>query len=111
LGVALLVRISLGRYRILVTKVAWVWAARSDKSVDRELAYDKRLLARIILKSIAPFEGPAFVRVSGGMLHLGRRLAELIKVQSGPAAGVVERKQSRSRKGSAAKTSHMTSRT
>jgi DtxR family Mn-dependent transcriptional regulator len=67
--------------------------------------------ASIVLESIAPFDGPVSVRVSGGVRHLGRRLAELIMVQSGPAVGVVERKKAKSRKRSAVKPDDMTSRT
>jgi DtxR family Mn-dependent transcriptional regulator len=66
--------------------------------------------ASIVLESIAPFEGPVFVRVSGRALHLGRRLAELIKVQSGPASSVVERTKAKSRKESAASTKDKSSR-
>jgi DtxR family Mn-dependent transcriptional regulator len=40
--------------------------------------------AALVLESIAPFDGPVSVRVSGRVLHLGRRLAELIKVKAGP---------------------------
>jgi DtxR family Mn-dependent transcriptional regulator len=67
--------------------------------------------ASIVLESIAPFEGPVSVRVSDRTLHLGRRLAELIKVQSGSTVGVVERKKAKSRRGRAAKTNDVTSRT
>jgi DtxR family Mn-dependent transcriptional regulator len=54
--------------------------------------------ASVLLESIAPFDGPVLVRVSGTALHLGRRLAELIMVQRGPASSVVERRKARPRK-------------
>jgi DtxR family Mn-dependent transcriptional regulator len=67
--------------------------------------------ASFVMESIAPFDGPVSVRVSGGVRHLGRRLAELIKVQSSQAVGAVERKKTKSRKGNATKANDVTSRT
>jgi DtxR family transcriptional regulator, Mn-dependent transcriptional regulator len=54
--------------------------------------------ASVILESIAPFDGPIAVCVSGRVLYLGRRLAELINVQGSPAVRAAERKGRRSRK-------------
>ena len=67
--------------------------------------------ASVVLESIAPFEGPVSVRVSGKALHLGRRLAELIKVQSGPVSSAAEGRKSKSRKGGTARTHDTSSRT
>ena len=36
--------------------------------------------AAIVLKTVAPFEGPVEVRVGGRVRHLGRRLAQMIHV-------------------------------
>jgi len=49
--------------------------------------------APIVLESIAPFDGPVSVVVSGHMRHLGRRLARLINVGSAPTATASEKKK------------------
>jgi len=36
--------------------------------------------AVVVLESVAPFDGPAAVRVKGNVLHLGRRIAQTIHV-------------------------------
>jgi DtxR family Mn-dependent transcriptional regulator len=64
-----------------------------------------------VLESIAPFDGPVSVRVAGDVLHLGRRLAELINVQALPTARAVERKGRKSRKATCPSTSDVHPRT
>jgi DtxR family transcriptional regulator, Mn-dependent transcriptional regulator len=47
----------------------------------------------IVLESIAPFDGPVAVRVSGHVRHLGRRLAQLINVEKSATASAVQKKR------------------
>ncbi len=35
----------------------------------------------IVLEGVAPFDGPASVRVKGNLIHLGRRLAQALHVR------------------------------
>ena len=51
---------------------------------------------RIVLETIAPFDGPVTLRAGRRLLHLGRRLAQLIKVEGGPGQKRRARRRRRS---------------
>jgi DtxR family Mn-dependent transcriptional regulator len=67
--------------------------------------------ASIVLESVAPFDGPVFVRIAGSALHLGRRLAEIIKVRCSPAPGAAGRKRRRTREAASLIATELHSRT